>query len=104
MTKEIIIGGVPVQMKATAFTPFQFKAEFGEDLIKGMQSIPKTEELDSVFMARVAWIMAKGANPDIEPLEEWLEQFGIFDLYEAFPKIIELWGLNNQQHAKPRKK
>lgn len=107
MTKEVTIGKKTVPMKASALTPYLFKNIFGEDLIQGVQALQKTAAkgtMDAVFIAKMAWIMAKEANKDIEPLEEWLDQFEIFDLYEAMPQIIELWGLNEKQNSTPRKK
>lgn len=104
MTKEIIIGDKPIQFKASAFTPFMYKAEFGRDITADVRNMNTEEGIDLPILSQLAYIMAKGANADIEPLEEWLEQFNMFDILKAQTDIITLWGLNSKQHSTPRKK
>ena len=37
--------------------------------------------------------------------DAWLESFdGVFSIYEIFPVILELWGLNQQTTSVPVKK
>ena len=50
--------------------------------------------------------MAKHADKDAVPgsVEEWLEQFEIFDIYQVLPEILELWNLNTLTTAAPKKK
>ena len=39
--------------------------------------------------------MALHADPTIPPtIEEWLDQFEMFSIYEVLPEIVELWGSN----------
>lgn len=107
MKKDINIGGKIVTMSASALTPFLYKQAFGEDLIKGMQILQTTTQegtMDSVFVSKMAWIMAKEADKEIPPIEEWLSQFEMFAIFEAFPSIIELWALNEKSNSIPRKK
>lgn len=35
--------------------------------------------------------------------EEWLDEFSTFSIYQVFPKIIELWGLNIQTDVESKK-
>ena len=43
----------------------------------------------------MAYIMAWHADPSIPgTIDEWLEQFGMFSIYEVLPEILELWGTN----------
>lgn len=107
MKKDIMIGEKVVPMGASALTPFSYKKQFGRDLIKDFQSIQKSSkngELDAEIVAEISYTMAKEANKDIEPFEEWLEGFEMFDLYMSFGDIVQLWGLNEQTHSKPAKK
>lgn len=107
MERIIRIGETEVKMKASAFTPFQFKAEFNGDIISGIQRIrelAKKGETDTEFISKVAYTMAKAANPDIEPLEAWLEQFGMVDFFAAMPDIVGLWSENEKATSKPKKK
>ena len=39
--------------------------------------------------------MAFHADPSIpKTIDEWLEQFEMFSIYEILPEILELWGTN----------
>lgn len=41
----------------------------------------------------VAYIMAKHRNPSIpNDVEEWLDGFNTFYIYQVMPQLIELWG------------
>ena len=43
----------------------------------------------------VAYIMAFHADPSIPgTIDEWLEQFEMFSIYEILPEILDLWGTN----------
>ena len=106
MKKDITIGEKTVPMSASALTTLLFKNQFGEDLIKGMQNLQKDAqkgEVDLIFVSKMAWVMAKEYNKDIEPLEEWLSQFEMFDIGNALPEIITFWASNEKQNSVPRK-
>ena len=108
MKKDIEIGGKNVPMSASAVTPIMFKKLTGKDLIKGVRDLNKTAteggDVDMEFIAQMAWIMAREANKQIEPFEEWLEQFEMFDIVDALGQIMELWNLNSRQASIPAKK
>lgn len=104
MQKDVKIGDRVVPMKASAFTPFLYKEQFGRDIITEMQQMQETGNVDNVFLARLGWVFARSADPSVPDLEKWLDDFDMFDIYMAAPQIIELWGLNNQQKSKPVKK
>lgn len=107
MKKDIIIGEKSVPLSASALTPFSYKKLFGRDIVKDIQDLQKNSksgELDPEMVAMMTYTMAREANKDIEPLEEWLSQFELFDLYQSFGDVIQLWGLNEETHSKPRKK
>ena len=43
----------------------------------------------------MAYIMAYHADHSIpESIDEWLDQFEMFSIYEVLPEILELWGQN----------
>lgn len=107
MKKDIEIGEKVISMSASALTPFSYKTLFGRDIIKDMQKIQhdsENGELDAEIVPMMTYVMAREANKEIEPFEEWLSQFGIFEIYESFNRVVELWGLNEKQNATPRKK
>ncbi len=45
----------------------------------------------------IAYTMAKHADPAIpDDVEEWLDGFKTFSIYQVLPELIRLWGLNVQ--------
>ena len=43
----------------------------------------------------VAYIMAYHADNSIpQDINDWLDQFDMFSIYEVLPQILELWGDN----------
>ena len=53
----------------------------------------------------IAYVMAKHADSTIpDTPEEWLDEFNTFSIYQVFPKLIELWGLNVQTDVAAKKK
>ena len=129
LKREVTICGKPVTFGASALLPKIYRVHFHTDMIADMnrlrksyraaQSLPDTatqeeresaalDEIDLTIFERVAWCMAyhackDGSVPD-DP-DEWLDSFdGVFSIYEVFPVILELWGLNNKTTSVPAKK
>lgn len=66
----------------------------GEDE-KGGEEGSTMEIEDLEIFENVAYIMAFHADPTIpKTIDEWLEQFDMFSIYEVLPEILELWGTN----------
>ena len=43
----------------------------------------------------MAYVMAYHADNSIPAnIEDWLDQFDMFSIYEVLPQILELWGEN----------
>ena len=36
-------------------------------------------------------------------IEEWLDEFEMFSIYEVLPEILELWGMNLQTEIESKK-
>ena len=127
MTEIVMIGGQPVEMRATALIPRLYRFKFGRDMVADMRQLQKsfqkaqnlpedaTEEdrrdaqlsvLDLTIFENVAYIMAKHANKDIpDSPDEWLDSLeGVCSIYEVLPAILELWQLNQQTTSTPKKK
>ena len=53
-------------------------------------------EIDDLeIFENVAYIMAFHADPSIpKTIDEWLDQFEMFSIYQVLPEILELWGAN----------
>lgn len=127
--KEVTICGRPVVLGASALLPKIYRINFGKDMVADMNRLRKsfsaaqnlpdnaTEEereaasldvIDLTIFERTAWAMAFHADKEgkvpHDP-DEWLESFdGVFSIYEVFPDILELWGLNQQTTSVPVKK
>lgn len=107
MRKDIKIGDKMVPMSASAVTPIVFKRLTGKDVIKGVRQLneeAKNNDIDMEFISQLAYVMAREANKEIEPFEEWLEQFDMFDIVDALGPIMDLWNLNSRQKSIPAKK
>lgn len=54
---------------------------------------------------RMAYMMNKYADP-LQPddIDEWLEQFELFDIYEIFPEILSLWRKDEKTTVENKKK
>ena len=51
------------------------------------------------------YLMARHANPKMpeHSVEEWLDRFNTFSIYEVFPELLELWRANNGTLAESKK-
>ena len=65
---------------------------FYQNNYKNNQSI----EIDDLeIFENVAYIMAFHADPTVpKTIDEWLDQFEMFSIYQVLPEILELWGTN----------
>ena len=101
--------------KASAAIPRIYRIKFHRDVYKDLAALEKAvgknaEENSNLDMfslemfENIAYIMAKHADPSIpDTPEEWLDNFNTFSIYQALPKIIELWGLNVQTDVQSKK-
>ena len=80
----------------------KFRRDIFKDLSKLEQSYKdkgdgtgEMEIEDLEIFENVAYIMAFHADPTIPgTIDEWLDQFEMFSIYEMLPEILELWGSN----------
>lgn len=76
------------------------------DLQKNVDENNSSLDIGSLeVFEQISWVMAKHADPDNVPddIDEWLEQFNIFSIYEVLPQLIELWGMNLQTQVQSKK-
>lgn len=105
--KTVRIGEQDVKFRSSASVPRLYRIKFGRDIFKDLSKLEKsykdkggkdgsTMEIDDLeIFENVAYIMAFHADPSIpKTIEEWLEQFEMFSIYEILPEILELWGTN----------
>ena len=113
--KTIQISGHDVRFKSSATIPRLYRAKFKRDIFKDLAKLEKSyagkakdgdefqiEDLE--IFENVAYIMALHADPTVpKTIEEWLDQFEMFSIYEILPEILELWGSNLFTDVKARK-
>ena len=104
--REIEICGKMVPFRSSATIPRLYRAKFKRDIFKDLTKLEKSykgkteegEELqieDLEIFENVAYIMAFHADNSIPAsIEDWLDQFDMFSIYEVLPQILELWGDN----------
>lgn len=105
--KVVKICDKEVPFRSSASVPRLYRAKFGRDIFKDLSKLEKaykdrgSEEGSSMeiedleIFENVAYIMAFHADPSIpKTIDEWLEQFEMFSIYEILPEILELWGTN----------
>ena len=105
--KTIDISGQQVKFRSSATIPRLYRIKFKRDIFKDLTKLEKAyskrekegdEELeidDLEIFENVAYIMAYHADPTIpKTIDEWLDQFEMFSIYQVLPEILELWGSN----------
>lgn len=121
--RTIQIDGKDVRLKSSGMLPRIYWAKFGRDLFKdfndlkddyGKNTKETEEKTDSSMSAisvnnlqvfeNIAYAMAWHADPSVPDIEEWLEQFNIFSIYEVMPVILTMWNANLKTSVVPKKK
>lgn len=104
--KTVTISGQDVRFRSSATVPRLYRVKFKRDIFKDLAKLEKAynkksgkdEDLqvdDLEIFENVAYIMAYHADPTIpKTIDEWLDQFDMFSIYQVLPEILELWGAN----------
>ena len=104
--KTVKVGDKEVTFRSSATIPRLYRMKFRRDIFKDLSKLEQsykdrddgTKELeieDLEIFENVAYIMAFHADPTIPgTIDEWLDQFEMFSIYEVLPEILELWGSN----------
>ena len=107
MLKKVIkIGDKDVAFRSSATVPRLYRAKFKRDIFKDLAKLESSykgskeegEEFainDLEIFEHVAYIMAYHADNTIpDNIDDWLDQFEMFSIYEVLPEIFALWGTN----------
>ena len=105
LQKTVTISGHEVAFRSSATVPRLYRAKFKRDIFKDLSRLEasvKRKSADGSFeiedleiFENVAYIMAYHADNTIpNSIDEWLDQFEMFSIYEVLPEILELWGQN----------
>ena len=115
LKKTIMICGKEVTFKSSAAIPRMYRIKFKRDIFKDLAKLENsykekedgTKELefdDLEIFENVAYIMKLHGDPNTpKDINDWLDQFEMFSIYEILPEILELWGSNEFTDAKTRK-
>lgn len=126
LKREIEIDGQMVPFRSSATIPRLYRSKFKRDIFKDLaklentykqsqakkqSSVDGTPSDDASFQIddleifeNVAYIMAYHADNNIpRSVEEWLDQFEMFSIYEVLPKLLELWGENIMTEVRAKK-
>ena len=113
--RNIEIDGKELAFKASAAIPRIYRLKFQRDIYKDISMLEKSlgdnseeeSNLDLFFLEmfeNIAFIMAKHADPSIpDEVEDWLDEFNTFSIYQVLPQLIELWGMNIKTDAEAKK-
>ena len=113
--REIEICGKNIPFRSSATIPRLYRAKFKRDIFKDLSKLEasykgkqtKGSEFqieDLEIFENVAYIMAYHADNSIpSTIEDWLDQFDMFSIYEVLPQILELWGENMMTEVKAKK-
>ena len=106
LEKTILVSGKEVRFRSSAAVPRLYRIKFKRDIFKDLSKLESSykgktddgEELqieDLEIFENVAYIMAWHADPTIPgTIEEWLDEFEMFSIYQILPEILDLWGTN----------
>ena len=106
LEKTINISGQDVAFRSSATIPRLYRIKFKRDIFRDLAKLEKAYskkakddediEIDDLeIFENVAYIMAYHADPTIpKTIDEWLDQFEMFSIYQVLPEILELWGTN----------
>ena len=114
--RTVEIAGKQVSFKASAAIPRIYRIKFGRDIFKDLISlkglVKDSEEgeitlsnADLEIFENVTYLMAKHADPtQPDNIDDWLDQFEMFAIYEVLPVILELWSVNIATQVESKKK
>ena len=116
LEKTVKIGDTDVKFRSSASVPRLYRIKFGRDIFKDLSKLEKSykekaseegsamEIEDLEIFENVAYIMAFHADPTIpKTIDEWLDQFEMFSIYQVLPQILELWGDNLMTEVEAKK-
>ena len=116
LEKTLTISGKEVRFRSSSTVPRLYRIKFKRDIFKDLAKLEKSykdkasedgstlEIEDLEIFENVAYIMAFHADHSIPgTIDEWLDQFEMFSIYEVLPEILELWGTNLMTEVESKK-
>jgi hypothetical protein len=116
LEKTLTISGKEVKFRSSATVPRLYRIKFKRDIFKDLAKLEKSykdkaseddsalEVEDLEIFENVAYIMAFHADHSIPgTIDEWLDQFEMFSIYEVLSEILELWRTNLMTEVESKK-
>lgn len=115
LEKTIDIGDKQVKFRSSATIPRLYRMKFKRDIFKDLSRLESSykgnsddgssfEIEDLEIFENVAYIITYHADHSIPAtIEDWLDEFEMFSIYEVLPEILELWGMNLQTEIESKK-
>lgn len=107
--KKILIGGKEIPLKTSAYTPLLYANLFNANIFAEMQDIITAAANNGsvpfekvITLYRLAYCMAKHADPKLPPMDEWMDQFDVYDIPEIAGELIELWAADASSQSTPK--
>lgn len=103
LEKIVRVREIDVKFRLSATIPRLYRIKFKRDIFKDLSKLKKTFkankgsfEIDDLeIFENVAYIMANYADKSIPGnIDDWLDQFEMFSIYEILPEILKLQGAN----------
>lgn len=130
--RDIEIGGIVCHFRSSAAIPRIYRLMFSRDLFKDMSKLAdeldKSNRLEEEekkkaeaegrtyvkssalplssleIFENIAYIMAKHGDPtQPDNIEDWLDQFDMFNIYEILPQILDMWKIETYQASEQKK-
>ena len=103
--RKIEVCGKLVPFRSSATIPRLYRAKFKRDIFKDLARLEKSFKANSEdgesfaiddleIFENVAYVMAYHADSIPASIDQWLDQFEMFSIYEIMPQLLELWGDN----------
>ena len=113
--REIMVCGKSVMFRSSATVPRLYRAKFKRDIFRDLSKLEKSFKAnaetgdefaidDLEIFENLAYIMAYHADNSIpQDINEWLDQFEIFSIYEIMPDLLAMWSDNVQTDVAAKK-
>ena len=105
MKKTISLNEKELTFQTNGGLPRLYRLLTGGDIFQDIQKLTGENPLANggmEILENLAFAMYHSANPQSnETIEEWLSQFGTFQLVEMLPDIIELWEEETETKSPP---
>lgn len=108
MLKTIKIEGKKIPMISNGGTLREYRHFFKRDMLSDLFNLEKgvkSGDFDSEVLENIAWVLAHRANPNIQPIDEWLCTFDDpYAIFKAYSQIKDLINSGNETTVKAKKK